>query len=267
MQLRMYRDYINSVGAMRFERPESTVYAARKRCGLHRQHKAMGLLRHLEVAPSPGRIRALRRLWVMETRHPPLGDFLTALAANRRRGQIELIRRLGATVGIVHSIRHTGTGDILKPNPTSIRRRLLLLVRKNQILLAGSGQDCHSFAGLADRINDLWLEGGGTLVGNWIGFPPVRKWDNGLMIMDMSRASYWEPLWDLVNCCPEDADLDIKFFWEYFLQGYCATCELPSQGMAKIEVLYQIKLLEAYGTGIGIRQAQGAFKSQWWKEL
>ncbi|HBI56665.1 MAG TPA: hypothetical protein DDY38_07555 [Firmicutes bacterium] len=267
MQLRLYSDYIAEVGMVRFERPNSTVYAASDRCLLYRQQKAMKLLRHLDVSPQPASIRPLRRLWVMEVTHPTLTDFLAALAGSKRRGKIELIRRLGATVGMVHSLRHTGTGDIVDPDSISVLRKLTTLVRKNQVLLSVQGKPADLFAGLLGEVKFLWGSSGGTLVGNWPDFPPVRIWNSGLMIMDLSRANYSEPLLDLVNLHPRDIGLETMFFWEYFLQGYGATCELPAQGKAKIEVLYKIKLLQALAEGKGVQRAQEDCRIQWWKKV
>lgn len=265
MQLRLYRNYIAETGMVRFESLNSTVYAASS-CLLYRQQKAMTLLRHLDVAPQPAAIRPLRRLWVMEVSHPPLTDFLIELTRRRSRGKIELIRRLGATLGMIHSLRHSGTGDIVAPDTKSVPRQLTSLVRKNQVLLAARGNSV-PFAGLLEEVHHLWGSSGGAMVGNWQGFPPVRIWNSGLMIMDLSRANYSEPLLDLVHLNPRDIGLDTNFFWEYFLQGYGATCELPVQGREKIEVLYKIKLLRALALGQGVRQAQEDYNSQWWQQV
>lgn len=266
MQLRLYRDYIVNTGMVRFESPNSTVYAAGG-CLLYRQQKAMTLLRHLDVAPQPTDIRPLRSLWVMEVNHPPLTDYLTELARRRSRGKIELIRRLGATLGMIHSLRHSGTGDIVDPDAKSVVRHLTTLVRKNQVLLSAKRKSLHSFAGLLGAVQHLWGSSGGAMVGNWHGFPPVRIWGSGLMIMDLSRANYSEPLLDLVHLQPREIGLETTFFWEYFLQGYGATCELPAQGREKIEVLYKIKLLLALAQGQGVGQAQEDYSSQWWKQV
>lgn len=266
MQLRLYRNYIADAGMVRFESSNSTVYAATG-CLLYRQQKAMTLLRHLDVAPQPAAIKPMRRLWVMEVSHPPLTDFLGELTRRRSRGKIELIRRLGATLGMIHSLRHTGTGDIVDPDAKSVVRQLTSLVRKNQVLLAARGNSVHPFAGLLEEVQHLWGSSGGAMVGNWHGFPPVRIWNSGLMIMDLSRANYSEPLLDIIHLHPREFGLETNFFWEYFLQGYGATCELPVQGREKIEVLYKIKLLLALAQGQGVRQAREDCRSQWWKQV
>ena len=267
MLLRLYSDYITEAGMARFEQPNSTIYAAPECSLLCRQQKAMELLRHLDVAPQPATVKPLRRLWVMEVSHPTLSDFLTRLSLSRRRGKIELIRRLGATVGMVHSLRHIGTGDIVEPDSKSVLRQLTVTVRKNQMLLSVQGKLSACFAGLLPEVKQLWGSSGGTLVGNWPDFPPVRIWDNGLMIMDLSRANYSEPLLDLVNLHPRDIGLETMFFWEYFLQGYGATCELPAEGKEKMELLYTIKLMQAEAEGKGIQRAQEDLQSQWWKKV
>ena len=114
-----------------------------------------------------------------------------------------------------------------------------------------------------DTIN-LWPSGGGTLTGCWLGFPPIKIWDNGLMIMDLSRARYSEPLLDLVNLRPQAIGLDdIHFFWEYFLQGYCATSELASNWTERIEVLYRLRLLKLLQLQ---REALEDWQSKWWEK-
>jgi len=267
MLLRLYSDYIANAGMVRFEQPNSTVYAVSEFSLLCRQQKAMELLRHLDVAPQPAPISSLRRLWVMKASHPALTDFLTGLSHSRRRGKIELIRSLGATVGMVHSLRHTGTGDIVEPDSKSVLRQLTVMVRKNQVLLSAQGMLSCCYTGLLQDVRQLWGSSGGTLIGNWPDFPPVRIWDNGLMLMDLSRAKYSEPLLDLVNLHPRNIGLETMFFWEYFLQGYGATCELPAEGREKIELLYKIKMLQAHAEGKGIQRAQEDLQSQWWNKV
>ena len=173
------------------------------------------MLRHLDVAPQPAAIRPLRRLWVMEVSHPPLTDFLTELTRRRSRGKIELIRRLGATLGMIHSLRHSGTGDIVAPDTKSVPKQLTSLVRRTSALAA------RKFAPLPGCWRRFITSGAAPRSdgGQLAGLPPVRIWNSGLMIMDLSRANYSEPLLDLVHLNPRDIGLDTNFFWEYFLQG------------------------------------------------
>lgn len=267
MQLRLYRPYIVQAGCLRFERPGSTVYAARKRQCLGRQQKAMELLRHLEVAPPPGPIFRLRRQWVMCAKHPLLRDYLAAVEKSRPMGRIELVRRFGATIGMVHSLRHTGSGSLIKPEATCLSEKLTGLIHSRLLLLTAQGKPSSDFRELPGLVRRLWRQGGSTLVGNWSGFPPLRIWDNGLMIMDLSRAQYSEPLLDLVGFTPELIGLESDFFREYFLQGYCATCELPENAKAKLEALHKIQLLQAAATGSGKRQAAKKWRNPWWYRL
>lgn len=265
LQLRLYRNSIADAGVTRFMKPNATMYAAGCRSLLEQQQKAMALLAHLEVAPGPGAIKPLRKLWLMEAGHPPLKDFFVALAGSRRPRKIELIRRFGATVGMVHSIRSTGTGDLLRPDSVPVARKIAAKVKADLVLLALRGKDLSSFAGLADEIIEIWGEAGGTLVGNWGGFPPLAIWDNGLMIMNLSGANYWEPLFDLANFHPQDIGLETGFFWEYFLQGYEATCELPTASREKIEAVYKLNLLRALARERGIDRALADCKNRWWE--
>lgn len=267
LQLRLYRNSIAHAGVLRFIKPNSTVYVAGCRSLLEQQQKAMGLLSHLEVAPRPGPIKPLRKLWLMEVAHPPLKDYYVALAGSRRQGKVELIRRFGATVGMVHSLRNTGTGDLLKPDSVPIAKKIIKKVKENQILLTMRGKDVCPFAGLTDEVVDIWGEAGGTLVGNWDGFPPLAIWDNGLMIMNLAKANYWEPLFDLASFHPQDIGLEAGFFWEYFLQGYGATCELPTDGQEKLEIVYKINLLQAIARERGVGRAMDDCQSQWWKTV
>lgn len=266
MQLRLYREIIAEGGLARFEWPESTLYAADARAPLCRQQRAMELLGHLEIAPAPNSLTRLRRLWIMRVRHPLLEDYYGTLRASRRREKIELLRRLGATVGMVHSLRHGGTGDIVCPAPFPVLRKLRAQIRKHEVFLAVRGQP-QPFPALGEEVESLWGAAGGALAGNWQGFPPVRIGERGLMIMDLARAAYSEPLLDLVSQRPGDIGLETTFFWEYFLQGYCATNELPQNGKEKIEALYKLKLLGSLASGIGIKQAREDYRSQWWQEL
>lgn len=267
--LRLYSDYIRSTGMVRFEQPDQTVYVAPARKLLLRQQKAMELLRHLEVAPQPSPITRLRRFNAMAVRHQHLTDFMTVWQVQAREGRIEFIRRLGATVGMVHSLRHSGTGDILAPSATPAARYLAGMVRKTQIMnTLGDNPGRSDNSDLISEILDLWGDSGGTLVGNWLGFPPVKIWDSGLMVMDLSRAKYSEPLLDFVNIQPRVLGLDeIGFFWEYFLQGYGATCELPADWKQKIAILYKINLLEAEVAGKGEKGAEEDWQSKWWEKL
>jgi len=264
--LRVYRDYIRQAGFVRFEQPHCTVYVAPAAKPLLRQHKAMELLRHLDVAPRPGRIQPLRGLWVMTACHRRLSELMPVWQRQSRQGKIELIRRLGATLGMVHSQRHSGTGDIVAPGTRPIGHYLLGLARKYHALARGERAP-FQVREIAAAITGLWDNGGGTLTGNWRGFPPVRIWDSGLMIMDLSRASYSEPLLDLVNLRPQVIGLDdIAFFWEYFLQGYCATGELPANWRQKLEVLYKLKVLQALAEGRYRKEAMDDWQSRWWEQ-
>ena len=268
--LRVYRKQIHT-GMVRFEQPLQTVYAAPTRALLLRQQKAMVLLRHLEVAPAPGNIERMRGFHVMQVYHPDLTDFMSAWLEEHREGKIELLRRLGATVGMVHSLRNSGTGDITNPNPKPVALRLAGTIRKNALLLHLQGRKCStpwSLATLYQDVLDLWGSSGGTLAGNWLGFPPVRIWESGLMIMDLSRAKYSEPLLDLVSIRPQAiATEDVNFFWEYFLQGYCATCELPGDWKRKLEMLYRIRVLQSIVAEKGQNDAFTDWQVKWWEKL
>lgn len=268
--LRAYRGYIQAAGIVRFEQPEQTIYAASANIFLLRQRKAMELLRHLDVVPQPARIRRLRRLCVMAVRHRPLAALMPVWQGHTREGKIELIRRLGATMGMVHSLRHSGTGDIIAPRAYPVSHYLRILIRRSYIILSAR-KELRAFPGtvaaLAADAAELWSSGGGTLTGNWQGFPPIKIWDDGLMIMDMSRARYSEPLLDLVNLRPQAIGLDdIHFFWEYFLQGYCATSELSADWQERIEVLYRLRLLQALAEGKGQKEALADWQSKWWEK-
>lgn len=269
--LRLYRDYIRAVGLVRFEQAEQTVYAAPASRLLLRQQKAMELLRHLEVAPQPAPIQRLRGSCVMAVNHHTLTAFMAAWQVEGREARIEIIRRLGATVGMIHSLRHSGTGDILAPTAKPVALYLAGLARKSYILF--SQQDRESLFPLSlpemlGQVMNLWGDSGGTLVGNWPGFPPVKLWDSGLMVMDLSRAKYSEPLLDLVNIHPQAIGLDdVGFFWEYFLQGYGATGELPALWQEKIELLYRINLLQAMASGMDEMGALRDWQSKWWENL
>jgi hypothetical protein len=268
--LRLYRKYIGQIGMVRFEQPAQTVYAAPSSSLLLRQQKAMKLLRHLDVTPPPDEIKQMRGLRVMRVDHPDLTDFMSVWRKEHREGRIELIRRLGATLGMVHSLRNSGTGDIINPTPRPVGQRLMGLIRKNHVLLRLHGRTSSfpGLLGLGQEVKNLWGNSGGTLAGNWSGFPPVKIWENGLMIMDLSRANYSEPLVDLVNIRPQLIGLeDVNFFWEYFLQGYCATCELPAAWKQKIEFLYRIRLLQAVVAERGQKCAQEDWQLKWWEKL
>ena len=121
--LRTYRGYIQKVGVVRFEQPEQTVYVASNKGILLRQRKAMELLRHLDVAPQPASVRRLRHLWVMAVQHRPLADLMPVWHCIAREGKIEKVRRVGATIGMVHSLRHAGTGDITCPRLHPVCKR------------------------------------------------------------------------------------------------------------------------------------------------
>lgn len=265
--LRMYRSYIREVGLMRFEAPCQTVYAAPGLGRLLRQQKAMGLLRHLEVTLPPAPLATLRGVRVMTVNHHPLRDFTSVWQGEERAGRIELIRRLGATVGMVHSLKHLGTGDIINPNLKPIARHLAGIIRKSQVAMALENRAlAKRHSGLIQDVVKLWGNSGGTLSGNWLGFPPVKVSENGLVIMDLSRANYSEPLVDLVSIRPQDIGLeDVGFFWEHFLQGYCATCELPAQWKEKIDVLYKIRVLQAFS--ISENSDVGDLQFKWWEKL
>jgi len=269
--LRMYKDYIHQVGMVRFEQPDQTVYAAPTCRLLIRQKKAMELLRHLDVAPPPAQLDTMRGLKVMAVSHHTLSDFMSVWKQQDREGRIELIRRLGATVGMVHSLRHMGTGDIVNPNSTPVAQHLVGLIRKNFICLSlqrRADTFPEKISGLIEDVVNLWGNTGGTLSGNWAGFPPVKIWDNGLMIMDLSQANYSVPFMDFVNIRPQVIGMeDVSFFWEYFLQGYCATSELPSSWKQKIELLYKVNLLQALATGIGEKRAGEDCQTKWWAKL
>lgn len=268
MELRLYRNHIAQKGTMRWDGPNFTLYASARRCLLERQLKAFNLLRHLDVTPSPGGIKPYRRLWVMEAAHPPLTDYFVALAGSRRRSKIELIRRFGATVGMVHSLRNAGTGDLLQPESIPVAKKMLGKVQIYRVLLAQRGQsNSVCWDGLSEAITGLWGAAGGILAGNWNGFPSVAVWDNGLLIMDLSRADYWEPLFDLASFRPEAIGLDRLFFWEYFLQGYGATCEFPEREKEKIETVYRYNYLQALAVGKGASHAEEDLRSQWWRKV
>lgn len=267
--LRVYKNYIYSAGIARFEQSEQTVYVASANRFLLRQRKAMELLRHLDVAPQPTRVQRLRNLWIMPVRHRPLSELMPVWQSQTREGRIELIRRLGATIGMVHSLRNSGTGDITCPQPRAVSHYIVGKIRRNYLMLFLRGE-LGLFPGslpvLSAEANNMWCSGGGTLTGGWKEFPPIKRWDNGLMIMDLSRASYSEPLQDLVNLRSQAIGLDdIYFFWEYFLQGYCATAELPLDWKERIELLYRIRLLQALANGRGQGEALGDWQSKWWE--
>lgn len=270
-QLRVYKDYIRAAGVVRFEQPEMTVYVAPAKRFLLRQQKAMKLLRHLEVAPLPAPLSRMRGLWVMSARHQHLTDFMSVWPQQTREGKIELIRRLGATVGMVHSLRHSGTGDIVLPNPKPVSQYLVGMIKRNYILCSQQGQAASIPGKLTEMVEaaqDLWEGSGGTLVGNWLGFPPVKIWESGLVIMDLTRARYSVPLLDLVNIHPQVIGLDdIGFFWEYFLQGYGATGEFPENWKPKIELLYRVRLMQALAEGLGEKGAAEDWRSKWWEIL
>jgi len=268
--LRLYRDHIRHVGIARFEQSEETMYAAADVKLLLRQRRAMELLQHLDVAPKSAQIYRMRGLYVMKVTHPQLTHFMTVWQGETRPARIELIRRLGATVGMVHSLRHSGTGDVIQPHPKPVSQHLVEVIRANYRLLSLRGRSNafpQACADLVAEAKELWGSAGGTLAGNWVGFPPVKIWDSGLMIMDLAQARYSVPLMDLVNIRPQTIGLgDLEFFWEYFLQGYGATCELPSQGREKIDLLYRIRLLQAMATERGERAAQEDWESRWWEK-
>lgn len=268
--LRAYRSYIQNAGIVRFEQPEQTVYAASRKGILLRQHKAMELLRHLDVAPHPASIQRVRHLWIMAIQHRPLDGLMPVWRILSREGRIEKIRRVGATIGMVHSLRHAGTGDLASPRSHPISHYLVGQIRRCHLLLSlqkGMEMFPCTVAALTEDTINLWPHGGGTLTGNWLGFPPIKIWDNGLMIMDFSRARYSEPLLDLVNLRPQAIGLDdIHFFWEYFLQGYCATSELTSTWKERIDVLYRLKLLRALAEGREPREAMEDWQSKWWEK-
>lgn len=268
--LRALRGYIQDAGIVRFEQSEQTVYAASDKGILLRQHKAMELLRHLDVAPHPARIQHLRHLWVMAIQHRPLVDLMPVWQDLSREGRIEKIRRVGATIGMVHSLRHVGTGDITCPRPHPVSHYIVSQIRWYHLLLSkqkGLERFPFAVATLTQDALNLWPSGGGTLIGNWLGFPPIKIWDNGLMIMDLSRARYSEPLLDLVNLRPQVIGLDdIHFFWEYFLQGYCATSELASNWKERIELLYRLKMLKALAEGREQRESMEEWQSKWWEK-
>jgi hypothetical protein len=269
--LRIHRDDIFGAGVVRFEQPEFTVYAAPSSRILSRQYKAMLLLQHLDLAPQPAPIQRVGRVSVIVARHQPLSDYKLVWQRQNRAGKIELIRRLGATIGMVHAMRHAGTGDLVNPHPKPVSRHLAGLIRKNYILLSLQQRTVlwpERVSALVQEAVALWGNAGGTLAGNWTGFPPVKIQDSGLMIMDLSRASYSEPLMDLVNICPQVIGLnDVGFFWEYFLQGYGATCELPGTWKQRINLLYKIRLLQSLAAGKEEERAVSDWESRWWEKL
>jgi len=270
VQLRLYNDYIRAAGIVRFEQPNRTVYAAPSKNLLLQQRKAMELLRHLEVAPLPSQIYRLRGLWVMPASHQTLTDILPVWQEQDREGRIEFIRRLGATMGMLHSLRHPGAGDILCPEPRTVAADITALLRKSSLLCGKDSRERFPqiLPGLMSSIKDLWVDSGGTLVGNWQGFPPVKIWEDGLMIMGLSGARYSEPLLDLVNIHPQAIGLeDTGFFWEYFLQGYGATGELSANWQEKIEILYRIRILQAAASGTGEKWALEDWQSKWWEKI
>jgi len=267
--IRAYRDYIREAGIVRFEQPDFTVYVASSKRMLLRQRWAMKLLRHLDVAPQPAEFQRVRGFCTMPVNHHTLSDFMPLWLNQDRDGRIELIRRLGATMGMVHSLRHSGTGDILNPAPKPVSRAIVGIIRRYTLLGAinKGTRSIEDTSALISEVYALWGEGGGTLSGNWAGFPPVKIWENGLMIMDLSQASYSEPLLDLVRLRPQTLGLaDICFFWEYFLQGYCATCELPADWKQRIEVLYQVRMLQASAMERGVKEALEDWQSKWWEK-
>ena len=75
----------------------------------------------------------------------------------------------------------------------------------------------------------------------------MRIWDKAdLMIkVDLSRVATGTPFGFGKSPSRRSLGLDdIAFFWKYFLQGYCATGELPATGGVKsLMVLYKLQSL------------------------
>ena len=233
----------------------------RLRQPLLRQHKAMELLRHLDVAPRPGRIQPLQAR-VMTACHRRLSELMPVWQRQSRQGKIS-DQAPGGNVGDGPFPASLGTGDIVAPGTGPLS---LPVGPGAQIPCPGAGRTgAFQVREIAAAITAFGITEA-ALTGNWRGFPPVRIWDSGLMIMDCP-GQLLGTLLDLVNLRPQVIGLDdIAFFWEYFLQGYCATGELPANWRQKLEVLYKLKVLQALAEGRYRKEAMDDWQSRWWEQ-
>lgn len=258
--LRVYRHYIAAVGLCRYETTRQTVYISSRLKPLLRQQQALTLLAHLEVAPAVESLERWRGLYLLVTTHPPCRGFLEEWQQSSKSHRVELVRRLGATLGMVHSLRDVRTGPIDNPGPLPPGKQIAA-----ELKLYRAWDEQPSGVDKGAAAEQVWDCPGSALVGNWTGFPPLNVWDNGLIVMDFSRARFFDPLWDLVRLDPACLNWqDGARFWEYFLQGYCASGELPDNWRVKIALLAELSRLRELARGNGAAENS---QNRWWEQL
>jgi hypothetical protein len=260
LHLRRDKDLILKYGFAAFHESSVTYYAGPKGSPkLASQVEALKLLRHLEVAPQPGVFSSLRGFALLPAYHRPAQDFSRLVGEAARPEQVELVRRLGAAVGMVHSMKSLWVGPIEQPGTNQVSFIKTLLV-KGAIT---SGQPLPK--NLWDRIEELWQGSGASLVVGWQGWPELRVTEDALLIMDFSHALFFDPLWDFVRLEPCPLQMGIEF-WDFFLQGYCATGELEANWREKVEVLYQVAQFVAPRKS-RCEDLICHYQSRWWDTL
>ncbi|MTI95054.1 MAG: hypothetical protein FH749_06125 [Firmicutes bacterium] len=236
-----------------FEKPLHTYFVSPHVPTISRQRAALAKVGHLGIAPSICKEFRLRGFNVLMANHMRLQPYQPRLLEGSRAEKIQLIRRLGAAIGMGHSIREERIGLLGSNTKPSVAAMLHHL--NNMSMNGGRKRE------VSEIISSLWTESGGALVLNFRQWPQVNLADGALFFMDFSRAMIFDPLWDLARLNPGSIGLEELFFWEYFLQGYCATGELPANWKERLEVLTGILSLHS-------KTARPAdLRRKWWKQL
>lgn len=258
--LRVYGHCISAVEMCRHETPRQTIYISSRLKPLVRQRQALALLAHLEIAPAVVTMERWRGFYLLITFHPPSQGFLSKWRSSSHAHQVEMIRRLGATMGMVHSLRDVRTGPVDRPRPLLPGKQIVAELKLHHCR-RGDGDDGNN---LVEAAKMLWTRPCSSLVGGWNRFPDLKVWENGLVLMDFTRARYFDPLWDLVRLDPGYLNWqDSERFWEYFLQGYCASGELPERWREKLTVLAELTAWK----GLAHQGGRNCPTSHWWDNI
>ncbi len=265
--IRVNRGNLALGGICRYETRQQTVYITRRHRPLLRQKQAMEMLAHLEIAPVFVSLDRWRGCCLLVADHPRCQSFLTGWRYSSHDRQVELIRSLGSALGMVHSLRDVRSGPIDCPGSDSTGQLVVRQLGRYRVLATlRSGHEAVGDNNLEQLAQKIWASPASSLVGNWQVFPDVRVAGEGLIIKDFSHAGYFDPLWDLVRLDPACLDWhDADRFWEYLLQGYCASGELPFDWRDKLTVLVELLRLQDLAAGRQPRFTEASQHSLWWE--
>ncbi len=265
--IRVNRDNLALEGVCRYETVRQTVYISSRLRPLLRQKKAMEMLAHLEITPVFNSLDKWRGCHLLTASHPPSQSFLTGWQTSSHQRQVELIRSLGSALGMVHSLRDVRSGPIDCPNPASTGELVARQLGRYRVLaVLRSGREAVGDNDMVEMAKKIWARPASSLVGNWQIFPDVRVAGEGLILKDFSHAGYFDPLWDLVRLDPACLDWhDADRFWEYLLQGYCASGELSFDWRDKLTVLVELLRLQDLAAGRQPRLTEANQHNLWWE--